>query len=71
MSNPQLYFAIGIPCFTILTSLVISLIGMFAIRGEITQIRTELAAIHEDLKHIVQALNDLDKRVTLLEERTR
>jgi len=30
MSNTQLYLAIGLPCFTIVTSLVIGLIGMFA-----------------------------------------
>lgn len=64
MTNIQLYFAIGLPCFTILASLVISLVGLFAIRGDISEIR-------QDLKHIVAALNDLDKRVTLLEERTR
>jgi hypothetical protein len=64
VSNQQLYFAIGLPCFTILAALVVNLIAVFSIRSDISEIRV-------DLKHIVGALNELDKRLTLIEERSR
>ena len=45
MSNTQLYFAIGLPCFTIVTSLAASLIGVFAIRCDISRIRQDLKQV--------------------------
>ncbi len=47
MTNVQLYFAIGLPCFTIIASLIISVINILGIRSDISEIR-------QDLKHIVQ-----------------
>lgn len=64
MTNLQLYFAVGLPCLVILASLTVSLVVMWGIRSDISEIR-------QDLKHIVQSLNELDKRVTLIEERGR
>jgi uncharacterized protein YkvS len=62
MTNTQLYFAIGLPCFTILTALVVNLVQIAGIRGDISEIRS-------GLKHIVQSLNELDKRVSIIDER--
>jgi len=69
MTNAQLYFAIGLPCFTILTSLVISLVSFLGVRESIKQIQEDLRDIRSDLKNIVGALNDLDKRVSIIEDR--
>ena len=62
MSNLQLYFAIGLPCFTILASLIVNILTVSGIREDIREIRS-------DLKNIVGALNELDKRVSLIEDR--
>jgi hypothetical protein len=62
MTNTQLDFAIGLPCFTILAALVVNLLQIAGIRGDISEIRS-------DLKHIVQLLNELDRRVSIIEGR--
>ena len=62
MSNLQLYFAIGLPCFTIISSLIVNILTVSGIREDIREIRS-------DLKNIVGALNDLDKRVSLIQDR--
>jgi hypothetical protein len=62
VSNLQLYFAIGLPCFTILASLIVNILTVSGIREDIREIRS-------DLKNIVGALNELDKRVSLIEDR--
>jgi len=62
MTNIQLYFAIGLPCFTIIASLIVNILTVSGIREDIREIRS-------DLKHIVGALNELDKRVSLIEDR--
>ena len=61
MTNAQLYFAIGLPCFTILASLIISLISFFGVRESIKQIQEDIREIRSDLKNIIGALNDLDR----------
>jgi hypothetical protein len=50
MTNAQLYFAIGLPCFTIVTSLIISLVQVPGVRDSIREIR-------EDIRNSAQILN--------------
>lgn len=38
MTNAQLYFAIGLPCFTIVTSLIVSMLQISGIREDIREI---------------------------------
>jgi hypothetical protein len=52
MSNTQLYFAIGLPCLTVIASLVISLFQISGTREDIREIRT-------DVKNIVAKLGTM------------
>jgi hypothetical protein len=49
MSNLQLYLAVGLPMVAVITSLVISLVQISAIRDDM---RAQLAAIREDIREI-------------------
>jgi hypothetical protein len=44
MTNAQLYFAIGLPIFVIVTSLILSLVQVSGIREDMRQMRTEFRA---------------------------
>lgn len=58
MSNLQLYIAIGLPVIAVLTSLVVSLVQISAIREEMRinmqanreEMRTNMQAIREDIR---------------------
>ncbi len=60
MIDLQLYLAIGLPCLTILTSLVISLIQISAIREDT---RVQIASIREDIREIRSDLKLLTGKV--------
>jgi hypothetical protein len=49
MTNEQLYFAIGLPCLTVIASLIISLFQVSGVRADMREIRA-------DLKNIVAKL---------------
>jgi hypothetical protein len=42
MTNTQLYFAIGLPCFTIVASLIVSIVQISGIREDIRDIRSDI-----------------------------
>ena len=42
MTDLQLYFAIGLPMLTILTSLIVSLLQISAIREDIREMRSDI-----------------------------
>jgi hypothetical protein len=42
MPNAQLYFAIGLPCFTIVTSLIVSMLQISGIREDIREINRRI-----------------------------
>jgi len=85
MTNVQLYFAIGIPTFTVLVSLVI---GIYQLNHVVNQMNlrftslenrmnsleswldSRMAVIEADIKTIVRIFGDLDVRLARLEERT-
>ena len=85
MTNIQLYFAIGIPTFTVLCSLMI---GIFQLNHTLTQINSRftslenniiarfnllesrMTVLEQDMKTLVKVTNDLDVRLARLEERT-
>jgi uncharacterized membrane protein (DUF106 family) len=52
MTNLQLYLAIGLPTFAILTSLIISLLQISAIREEMKELRTDMREIRGELREI-------------------
>jgi hypothetical protein len=85
MNNVQLYFAIGIPTFTVLVSLVI---GIYQLNHVVNQINlrfttlenrmsslesrldSRMSVIEADIKTVVRIIGDLDVRLARLEERT-
>jgi hypothetical protein len=85
MNNVQLYFAIGVPTFTVLCSLMI---GIFQLNHTLSQINArfnsleanmgtrfnlleaKMSVFEQDMKTLVKITNDLDVRLARLEERT-
>ncbi len=85
MNNVQLYFAIGIPTFTVLCSLMI---GVFQLNHTRTMINARFSSLEanmsvrfnllegkmgvfkQDMKTLVKITNDLDVRLARIEERT-
>jgi hypothetical protein len=49
MTNTQLYFAIGVPCFTILAALIVNVLTVSGIREDIREIRANINTLHNDL----------------------
>ncbi len=50
MTNTQLYLAIGLPIFAVVSSLVVSFVQISGIRTEISDIRADLREIRSDIK---------------------
>jgi hypothetical protein len=84
MNNLQLYFAIGVPTFTVLVGIVIGIfqsnnaLNQFNLRftsmeARLTSLDSNVASrfamIEADMKTLVRASNDLDVRLARLEER--
>ena len=78
MNNVQLYFAIGVPTFTILVGIVIGLFQsnhvVNLLSARFTSLESNLTSrlnlLENDLKTVVRVTNDLDVRLARLEERT-
>ena len=49
MTNTQLYFAIGVPCFTILAALIVNILTVIGMRGVIREIRADIREILTDM----------------------
>lgn len=62
MTNQQLYFAIGLPCLTVVASLVISLFQISGIREDIREMRG-------DIKLMTGKLAEIDTDVSVIKER--
>jgi hypothetical protein len=84
MNNVQLYFAIGIPTFTVLVGIVIGLCQSNHVLNQLNLRFTSLESnmntrfgslegrmqmLDSDMKTLVQAHNDVDVRLARLEER--
>jgi len=73
MNNVQLYFAIGIPTFTVLVGIVIGLFQSNHVLNQLnlrfTSLEGRIQMMDSDMKSLVQASNDLDVRLARLEER--
>lgn len=62
MTNTQLYLAIGLPCITVITALVISLVQISGIRDDIRSLLSKL-----DL--LTGKVAEMDTRLAVVEER--
>ena len=85
MNNTQLYFAIGVPTFTILIGIVVGIFQLNHVLNQInlrfttlenrmssleTRLDAKMSVIESDIKTIVRIIGDLDVRLARLEERT-
>jgi hypothetical protein len=50
MTNDQLYFAIGLPIFAIVASLILNIVQVAGIRRELDAIRADIREIRSDIK---------------------
>ena len=64
MTNAQLYFAMGLPCITFMTALVVSLVQISLIRGGIRSLVAKLDLLTGNVAEI-------DIRLAVLEERSK
>ena len=73
MNNVQLYFAIGIPTFTVLVGIVIGLFQSNHVLNQLnlrfTSLEGRMQLLDSDIKTLVRASNDLDVRLARLGER--
>ncbi len=56
MTDTQLYFAIGIPCLTILASLIVSAVSFWGVRESMKDLRDDMKALRTDLHDDVKGL---------------
>ncbi len=84
MNNVQLYFAIGVPTFTVLVGIVIGLFQSNHVLNQLnlrftslestmnsrfTSLEGRIQLLDSDMKILVRVGNDLDVRLARLEER--
>ena len=69
MTDTQLYFAVGLPCLTVIASLVVSLLGISGVRETSKEIREDIREIRTDIKIIVQKLGAMDLEIGKLMDR--
>jgi hypothetical protein len=85
MTNMQLYFAIGVPTFSVLVGIVIGIfqqvhtlnqfnLRFISLEGRMTSIEnridSRMAVIEADIKTLLRIIGDMDPRIARLEERT-
>lgn len=70
MTNAQLYLAVGLPVFAILTSLIVSLVQISAIRDEIKTLRQDVSAQiavgRDDVKAMREDIREIRSDIKLL-----
>lgn len=78
MTDTQLYLAIGLPCLTIMASLIISLVQLSGVRDSIREFREDMREIREDIRSLnakfdilVGKLAEMDTRLSIIEERVK
>lgn len=49
MTDTQLYFAVGVPCFTILAALIVNILTVVGIRADIRELRTDMNALRTEV----------------------
>jgi hypothetical protein len=64
MSNPQLHLAIGLPCITVMTALVVSLV-------QTSGIREGIRSLVSNLDLLTGKIGEKDTRLAVLEERVK
>jgi hypothetical protein len=62
VNNLQLYIAIGLPTIAVISSLVISLVQISAIREDVKDLRTDMREIRSDIKLLTGKVYELMAR---------
>ena len=62
LTNVQLFVSIGVPCFMLLASMIVSLWQISGLRDDIREIRGDIKAINGSVAHIESRLNLLEDR---------
>jgi hypothetical protein len=71
MSNNQLYLAIGLPCMTIMVSLIISLLQLSGVKDSIRDIREDIHSLNAKFDILTGKLAEMDTRLSVIEERVK
>jgi len=78
MTNNQLYLAIGLPCLTIMASLIISIVQWMGVRDTVRELREDIREIRDDIRSLNAKIDiltgkvaEIDTRLTVIEERFR
>jgi hypothetical protein len=71
MSNNQLYLAIGLPCITIMVSLIISLVQLSGVKDSIREIREDIRSLNAKFDILTGKLAEMDTRLSVIEERVK
>lgn len=66
MTNEQLYFAVGVP---LVVNIALFTVQAIYINGRFGSIERKLELIEQDLKSLFKLFSELDKRLTLIEEK--
>ncbi len=70
MTDTQRSFAIGLPCLTVMASLVLSMFTISGVRDDIRSLRAEMIAMRaeltSDIKNIVGKLGAMDVEIAKL-----
>ncbi len=75
MNNTQLYFAIGLPCLTIIASLIVSLVQLSGLKEAVKETRDDMKATRTELNTKMDMLlakfYEHDTDLALLKDKTK
>jgi hypothetical protein len=71
MTNNQLYLAIGLPCLTIMVSLIVSLVQLSGVKDSIREIREDIRSFNVKIDILTGKFAEIDTRLSIIEERVK
>lgn len=71
MTNNQLYLAIGLPCMTIMVSLIVSLVQLSGVKVSIREIREDIRSLNVKIDILTGKFAEIDTRLSIIEERVK
>ncbi|HTU43679.1 MAG TPA: hypothetical protein VMF91_01365 [Bryobacteraceae bacterium] len=71
MTNNQLYLAIGLPCMTIMVSLIVSLVQLSGVKDSIREIREDIRSLKVKINILTGKFAEIDTRLSIIEERVK
>ena len=71
MTNNQLYLAIGLPCLTIMVSLIVSLAQLSGVKDPMREIREDIRSLNVKFDILTGKFAEIDTRLSIIEERVK